>query len=191
MENNRSRLYRKTFSIISERIFPGLTTCNAKALACPERVGVEALSSLPLQMALYFSVIFFPVWLSSMAVMLHLKYGCLTILYRFLVTTVLLAAIGNECLRLYLGYIGNLSDKVPELAGFWLLSLVPQLPLQLFLLLNQNILLQPLEQIVQSLSVMLLITQLLTGFFALRHSSRVHADQSRLRLLFSAQHKDD
>ncbi|XP_049808186.1 transmembrane protein 17-like isoform X3 [Schistocerca nitens] len=104
---------------------------------------------------------------------------------------VLLTAAGNECLRLYLGYIGNLSDKVPELAGFWLLSLVPQLPLQLFLLLNQNIMLQPLEQIVQSLSVLLLIIQLLTGFFALRHSSKVHAEQSRLRILLWTQQKDD
>ncbi|XP_049830039.1 transmembrane protein 17-like isoform X1 [Schistocerca gregaria] len=191
MENRRARLYGKTFSTISEKIFPGLSTCSVQTLNSPEGVGTEALSSLPLQMALYFSVIFFPVWLSSMTVMFHFKYGCLTVLYRFLVSTVLLTAAVNECLRLYFGYIGNLSDKVPELAGFWLLSLVPQLPLQLFLLLNQNIMLQPLEQIVQSFSVLLLIIQLLTGFFALRHSSKIHAEQSRLRVLFSTQQKDD
>jgi transmembrane protein 17 len=39
-----------------------------------------------------------------------------------------------ELIRLYLGYLGNLSERVPELTGFWLLTLIVETPLSLFLL---------------------------------------------------------
>lgn len=29
-------------------------------------------------------------------------------------------------LRLYFGYVGNLQEKVPQLTGFWLFTLIPQ-----------------------------------------------------------------
>ena len=35
-----------------------------------------------------------------------------------------------QVVRLYLGYLGNLGEKVPELAGFWLLTILLQLPMQ-------------------------------------------------------------
>ncbi len=39
-----------------------------------------------------------------------------------------------ELIRLYLGYLGNLCERVPELTGFWLLTLIIETPLSLFLL---------------------------------------------------------
>ena len=44
--------------------------------------------------------------------------------------TVLVATTIIEITRLYLGYLGNLTEKVPELAGFWLLTVLLQLPMQ-------------------------------------------------------------
>lgn len=35
--------------------------------------------------------------------------------------------------RLILGYVGNLRERVPELSAFWLLTLVPQLPVVIYL----------------------------------------------------------
>ena len=39
----------------------------------------------------------------------------------------------NQVVRLYLGYLGNLGERVPELAGFWLLTILLQLPMQVFI----------------------------------------------------------
>lgn len=38
-----------------------------------------------------------------------------------------------EILRIRIGYLGNLQERVPELAAFWLLTLLPQLPLTIFI----------------------------------------------------------
>ncbi|XP_054893939.1 transmembrane protein 17B isoform X1 [Poeciliopsis prolifica] len=104
------------------------------------------LSSLQLQMSLYFNMWFFPCWWVSESVMLHLKYPALPEYYKFILVTVLLLMTLIEAIRLYLGYAGNLQEKVPELAGFWLLTILLQLPLILFQLFNEAILVQPLER---------------------------------------------
>lgn len=73
-----------------------------------------------------------------------LKYHLLNYLYKFVLVTILVAVIIIELVRLYLGYLGNLTEKVPELAGFWLLTILLQLPLQGFLLLNTDLILVPI-----------------------------------------------
>lgn len=88
-------------------------------------------SNLPLQMALYFNVIFLPIW--SMIMLLFLinkvffktpvnniyctfmrcfQYSCYSELYKFITVAVILTVITIEIFRLYLGYEGNLCDKV-------------------------------------------------------------------------------
>ena len=73
-----------------------------------------------------------------------IKYHLLNYLYKFVLVTILVAVIIIELVRLYLGYLGNLTEKVPELAGFWLLTILLQLPLQGFLLLNTDLILVPI-----------------------------------------------
>ena len=73
-----------------------------------------------------------------------IKYHLLNYLYKFVLVTVIVAVIIIELVRLYLGYLGNLTEKVPELAGFWLLTILLQLPLQGFLLLNTDLILVPI-----------------------------------------------
>lgn len=49
--------------------------------------------------------------------------------------------------------------KVPELAGFWLLSILLQFPLILFQLFNEAILIQPLERGVHIVLALLILIQ--------------------------------
>ncbi|XP_022069459.1 transmembrane protein 17B [Acanthochromis polyacanthus] len=141
----------------------------------------RVLSSLQLQMSLYFNMWFFPLWWISETVMLQLKYPALPDYYKFILVTVLLLMTLIEGIRLYLGYAGNLQEKVPELAGFWLLSILLQFPLILFQLFNEAILIQPLERGVHIVLAIFILTQALSGFVALRDMVRHTESQFHLR----------
>lgn len=72
------------------------------------------------------------------------KFSLLNYLYKFVLVTILVAVMiievssspssprspSSQVVRLYLGYLGNLGERVPELAGFWLLTILLQLPMQ-------------------------------------------------------------
>ncbi|XP_069384913.1 transmembrane protein 17B isoform X2 [Paralichthys olivaceus] len=141
----------------------------------------RVLSSLQLQMSLYFNMWFFPWWWISETVMLQLKYPALPDYYKFILVTVLILMTLIEAIRLYLGYVGNLQEKVPELAGFWLLSLLLQSPLILFQLFNEAILIQPLERGVHIVLAIFVLSQALSGFLALRDMVKHTESQFHLR----------
>uniref|UniRef100_A0A8C6ILI4 Transmembrane protein 17 n=1 Tax=Mus spicilegus TaxID=10103 RepID=A0A8C6ILI4_MUSSI len=128
----------------------------------------EMVSSLALQMSLYFNSYFFPLWWVSCIVMLHLKYSILPDYYKFIVITVVILITLIEAIRLYLGCMGNLQEKVPELAGFWLLSLLLQLPLILFLLLNDGLRNLPLEKAIHIIFTIFLTFQVISAFLTLK-----------------------
>ncbi|XP_072491547.1 transmembrane protein 17 [Notamacropus eugenii] len=128
----------------------------------------EIVSSLALQMSLYFNIYFFPFWWVCSIIMLHLKYPILPDYYKFILVTVIILITLIEVIRLYLGYMGNLQEKVPELAGFWLLSLLLQLPLILFLLFNEGLTIQPLERALNIVFTIFLAFQIVVAFLALK-----------------------
>ncbi|XP_044516621.1 transmembrane protein 17 [Gracilinanus agilis] len=128
----------------------------------------EIVSSLALQMSLYFNIYFFPFWWVSSIIMLLLKYPVLPDYYKFILVTVVILITLIEAIRLYLGYMGNLQEKVPELAGFWLLSFLLQLPLILFLLFNEGLKSQPLERAVHIIFTIFLALQVVLAFFTLK-----------------------
>ncbi|XP_054100893.1 transmembrane protein 17 isoform X2 [Callithrix jacchus] len=72
----------------------------------------EMVSSLALQMSLYFNTYYFPLWWVSSIMMLHVKYSILPDYYKFIVITVIILITLIEAIRLYLGYMGNLQEKV-------------------------------------------------------------------------------
>ncbi|KAM4734022.1 transmembrane protein 17B [Anableps anableps] len=150
---------------------------NDRFLSHDKRV----LSSLQLQMSLYFNLWFFPCWWISEAVMLQLKYPALPDYYKFILVTILLLMTLIESIRLYLGYTGNLQEKVPELAGFWLLTVLLQFPLILFQLLNEAILIQPLERGVHIVLTIFILTQGVSGLTALRNLVRHTGSQFHLQ----------
>lgn len=93
---------------------------------------------------------------------------------------VYIAAAGIEILRIYLGYFGNLTEKIPEVAAFWMLSILLQLPMQTFLIASSQLLLKPIEYTVQGIMIVFLLSQLFIGYFALRSAARHQAKKFHL-----------
>ncbi|KAM9858469.1 transmembrane protein 17A [Aulostomus maculatus] len=138
----------------------------------------EVVSHLPLQMMLYFNMYYFPCWWFSAVFMLEIKYHYLPGYYQGLLITGIILLTLIEVIRLYLGYTGNLKEKVPELAAFWLLSFMFQLPVLLFFLTDEDIIILPLERAVHSIYLFFLLAQILASLLALRTMTR------KLTLLF-------
>ncbi|OPJ58761.1 transmembrane protein 17 [Patagioenas fasciata] len=157
---------RRRLDTFSRTVFTDSHRPGPQYLA--DRAGIEIISSLPLQMSLYFNVYFFPFWWLSTVVMLHLKYPVLSDYYKFILVTIMILVSLIEVIRLYLGYLGNLQEKVPELAGFWLLSLFLQLPVILFLLFNEGLKIQLLERAVHIIFALFLSFQVIAAFVTLK-----------------------
>ncbi|XP_053307175.1 transmembrane protein 17 [Spea bombifrons] len=133
---------------------------------------VDLVSSLPLQMSLYFNTFYFPFWWICYVLMLQLKYVLLPDYYKFILVTLLILMTVIEVIRLFLGYSGNLQEKVPELAGFWLLSILLQLPLLLFLLFNPGLEPTPLELAAHGILTVFLLFQIPMSSLTLRRTTR-------------------
>ncbi|NXX46864.1 TMM17 protein, partial [Tricholaema leucomelas] len=157
---------RRRLGSFSRRVFTDSSAAGPQRP--PEHAGEEVLSSLPLQMALYFNVYYFPFWWLSTVIMLWLKYQALSDYCKFILVTIVVLGSLVEVIRLYLGYMGNLQEKVPELAGFWLLSLLLQLPLILFLLFNEELKNQPAERAIHAIFALFLTFQVVTTFVTLK-----------------------
>ncbi|XP_054630182.1 transmembrane protein 17A isoform X4 [Dunckerocampus dactyliophorus] len=123
----------------------------------------ELVSHLPLQMLLYFNMFYFPCWWFSSVFMLQLKYEFLPAYYQGLLITGVVLLTLIEVLRLYLGYVGNLEEKLPVI---------------LFFLTDEEILILPLERAVHALYLTFLLAQILAAMLALRRMTR------KLTLLF-------
>lgn len=65
--------------------------------------------------------------------------------------------------------------QVPELAGSWLLTLLLQLPLLIFLLLVPGTLSLPLDYAVNSIFLIFLILHLFFGYQAINHTAAYQA----------------
>lgn len=65
--------------------------------------------------------------------------------------------------------------QIPELAGFWMLTLFLQFPLQSFLLFNPHFRLCVLEVVVQTVMVLFLMAQIVFGYFALKYTAAQQA----------------
>ncbi|XP_003400170.1 transmembrane protein 17-like isoform X1 [Bombus affinis] len=124
-------------------------------------------SNLPFQIALYVNLWLFPVWLLITVVNLDAKYNNLTNVYKLLTIAIFLILSIFESLKLYLGYLGNLTGKIPELTTCWLISILIQLPLEAFLLFDRGIPSHYSETFINSFMVCLLLIEIITGTIAL------------------------
>ncbi|XP_008558415.1 transmembrane protein 17B isoform X2 [Microplitis demolitor] len=105
---------------------------------------------------------------------LDAKYYNLSGVYKFINISVYLLITCIECLKLYLGYLGNLSEKIPELASFWLISALLQFPLMVFMLLDGNILIFFIEKASTGMMVLLVVFEIITGTIALNNIAAHH-----------------
>ncbi|XP_042661230.1 transmembrane protein 17B-like isoform X2 [Tyto alba] len=159
------RNLRRGLAAFSGSLFINNKTRDSGA-AHPYPPAREVLSSLPLQMMLYFNVYYFPVWCLAEGMMLQLKYHLLPRHYQFLLVAAFLILTVGEGSRLYLGYMGNLQEK---------------LPLLLFLLTDSHITPLPLEMAVHSLFLAFLVAEIVAAFLALKTMTKQLAAQFYLR----------
>ena len=152
------------------------------------RIEIDYSSSLPLQMFLYFNVCFFPCWLFGLTFILP----CLATSPSNEHVILLVFAFGFkaiiEFVRLYLGYAGNLAERMTELTAFSLITIIFQIPLSIFLLvypLARRVEMQvrmPLIAAVEIIYIVFLLFEAIFGVYAVRimvtaQSSRFHYRQ--------------
>lgn len=156
---------RKTVNTMTDFIFPvSKDTRKHQSL----RSDHDYISSLPFQMALYFNVFFAPFWFICSVVVLVVKFSSLIILYKIILVAAYSMFSIIEIIRLYLGYVGNLMERVPELAGSWLLTLLVQFPLIMLLLFNEQQNIYPLERSVNLVMAIFVWFEVICGYFAIR-----------------------
>ncbi|XP_066246570.1 transmembrane protein 17-like isoform X2 [Euwallacea similis] len=139
------------------------------------------MSNLPLQMAAYFNVVFSPVWVIVLLNFLIRNYSLFSRLVQLTLVIITCTIFAVEIIRLYMLYEGNLNDKIPELAGFWMLSVFLQLPLQGLLLFNPHFHLDVLEIVCQTVIFILLCVEIIFGYFSLRYTARQQANFYKLK----------
>nr|CDJ83508.1 Protein of unknown function domain containing protein [Haemonchus contortus] len=147
----------------------------------------ESLSSLPLQVAVHLNICLAPfLFIAEICCLavkvqpffsrirelanekLSLQYTYLSVTYKVILVAVLLVYVLVEVIRLFLGIVGNLGEKIPALSGFWTLSMVLQLPIVLFLLLNPAAIPVPFEIIMLSIHFLFLIVEIVTSFLTMK-----------------------
>ncbi|XGW18796.1 hypothetical protein V3C99_002970 [Haemonchus contortus] len=128
----------------------------------------ESLSSLPLQVAVHLNICLAPFLFIAEICCLAVKYSYLSVTYKVILVAVLLVYVLVEVIRLFLGIVGNLGEKIPALSGFWTLSMVLQLPIVLFLLLNPAAIPVPFEIIMLSIHFVFLIVEIVTSFLTMK-----------------------
>ncbi|XP_014677891.1 PREDICTED: transmembrane protein 17-like [Priapulus caudatus] len=103
---------RRVVTNFTDIVFPqGNVTVDRQQLHL-QKPGNELVSSLPWQMSLYFNVYFFPIWLVTNLITFYLKFHYLDMLYQIILITIFITITAVEIIRLYLGYLGNLCEKV-------------------------------------------------------------------------------
>ncbi|XP_053140315.1 transmembrane protein 17 isoform X2 [Hemicordylus capensis] len=105
-------LVRKRLSSFSQTVFTDNNRTGPEDRGGDGIPDNKIVSNLPLQMSLYFNLCFFPFWWLSSVVVLQLKYSFLPDYYKFILVTVIILSTLIEIIRLYLGYMGNLQEKV-------------------------------------------------------------------------------
>ncbi|XP_047141882.1 transmembrane protein 17B isoform X1 [Hydra vulgaris] len=175
---------RSVFTSVSDTFFPGSKSIIDGGKEKSIMTGSYVNSSLWLQMSLYFNCYFSPFWLVICLIVLTLKFEKLNPYYQFILAVIYLVMGGLEVLRLFLGYLGNLLEKVPELAGFWLVTVILQLPLCCILLFNEATLILPFERAVNIIMFVFLVTETIHGYIAIKRMTDSQVEKFRMRRLY-------
>ncbi|KRX53357.1 Transmembrane protein 17B [Trichinella sp. T9] len=151
----------------------------------------EIISSLPLQMTVYFNAYFAPCWVTAHLYTLfqkplHLQYSTLDGTQKSILIIAHIVMIVVEIVRLYLGFVGNLSengsDSVPKLAGFWITTLMLQFPMMIYQSISSDLNALPLERAVDGLQTIFLIFELIIGFFAVKRIAKFQYSKFRQQM---------
>mmetsp|Transcript_29200 Transcript_29200/g.58670 ORF Transcript_29200/g.58670 Transcript_29200/m.58670 type:complete len:160 (+) Transcript_29200:98-577(+) len=129
----------------------------------------DAVSSVALQACLYYNVMLSMVFFCFAVINLRNKRDIIYIssLQQSLVSPVISLWFFSEFFRLYCGYKGNLTEKVPETSAFLLVSIFPQFPCLFYITFLQEHT-YPIERITGILMLILATVELIIGMAALK-----------------------
>ncbi|KAE9553607.1 hypothetical protein FO519_003202 [Halicephalobus sp. NKZ332] len=119
-------------------------------------------------MALHFHIHIDPIVYIAIIGCLIIKYDKLHPTYQVILVAMYLISILIELVRPYLGYYGNLGEKIPALSGFWITTLILQIPICCFLILNPEIYPLPFERCLLTIHLVFLLVEAWTSFFLVR-----------------------
>ncbi|CAH0604597.1 unnamed protein product [Chrysodeixis includens] len=132
---------------------------------------MEYRTMLRLQKCLYFNFYLYMTWVVVVGFFLYSKLNYLGHLTKYLSLTVFTLLNIIESARIYLGHYGNLSRRVPELAGFLMLTVLMQMPLVSFFLFNPYLMSTPVEMTLHSMLALLTVAEIVFSFMALKQAS--------------------
>jgi len=82
-------------------------------------------------------------------------------------------------------------DQVPELAGFWLLTLLVQSPFVFFLLFNEAAIITPLERAVTVVMATFVLFESIAGYAAIRAMVKSQMNKFHLQQFKNVKHMDE
>ena len=126
-----------------------------------------------LQMMLYFSVPWAVVYAAFSQYLYVWKSRIYTVPIIVAVTNPMIFTVWAllEPIRLFLGYVGNLRERVAWLGGFWVLSIFPQLFVHIYFLVGQSAIgwiIMPIETVMSIINILVVLTQLAFGYTTIR-----------------------
>ncbi|GAU93073.1 hypothetical protein RvY_05062 [Ramazzottius varieornatus] len=130
------------------------------------KLGAPIASHLGLQLLLLLNVWFFPVWFAVSCWATRAKHGLLDDVLVVLGPVLLALNTLFEGLRLFFGYLGNLSENPGALGGFLSLSIFLQAPLLIIQLTTIRFHLTLAEWILDCLLLAFVATEIVAGYFA-------------------------
>jgi transmembrane protein 17 len=139
-------------------------------------ISTEITSSVNFQMMMYFHAYFFAAFfvLSIFTSMWRVQWHQLELWQEALHYLIFAIWSIAEAGRLYLGFVGNLAEKVPHMVGFMLISVFPQLLLMVyFQILQPNP--TPLDTALLQLQWTFYVAELLWGYKTVRKLLRLQS----------------
>ncbi|EFN88286.1 Transmembrane protein 17, partial [Harpegnathos saltator] len=87
--------------------------------------------------------------------------------YKYITVAVFIVVSILQGVRLFLGYLGNLAQKIPELTSFWLISVFIIFPLEVYILVNSITAVRFSETIINSIMLLTVTVEIVTGALTL------------------------
>eukprot|EP01084_Bolivina_argentea_P154356 269091_1 len=149
----------------------------------------EIISSLPLQISLYFH------WRYSIVYVIFfvIKYIVVKDNYNDLISIFIPIIVSLwsivEASRIYLGYAGNLCEQVPHLFGFLFLTIFPQSVLIILLMVLQwnRTNYWAIDKALNIFQILFIISQLIFGYISIKNV--IHAQTLKFKLKMSQRAK--
>ncbi|PAA89797.1 hypothetical protein BOX15_Mlig019782g1 [Macrostomum lignano] len=167
--------WRSAMGRMTNQMFPVRKQDLEKIRLQTGRTGLEYATFLPLQIVYYFNAFFAPFWIVGFLLSIVDKYSKLNYIYQPILIALFCLYCILEFIRLYIGYFGNLSENIADLAGSWLITTVIQLPAICFFLFNYFLLVNPFEIVMHSVEFIFVLLEVIMGLYTIKVFQTVQA----------------